>query len=598
MKPILLLLSLLVPLSALGFSFGNNSKPEFLPVEQAFILGVRQSDKPGTINATWQITEGYYLYKHQFKLTTDGDIPVQFQDLPAGKKKNDPYFGEVEVYRRELTLPIRYPATNTTPQELNFILQYQGCADAGLCYPPQKVPVSITIPAASLTSTTSAQPIPIQDTTTSVSSTLANGSLWQTIGIMFGLGLLLTFTPCVLPMIPIVSAIVIGGKQKGWQGLGTTAIYVLGMASTYALIGALAAWFGTQFNLQAALQKPSLITASALLFTVLGLAMLGVFNLRLPSGLQQKLEVLSDQSRSSSSRFLGTFLAGVFATLIVSPCVSAPLAGAVLYISTTADIALGAFALFVMGLGMGVPLLVVGAMGSRILPRNGVWMEDVKALMGFAMLGMTVWLLARLLPGGQALYLWGAWLGLLAAYAFHTARRGESQYWRWLLGIMLVLLAALQWLGAASGNSNFLIPLTQNSTLSIGNEGKSQNRANYQFNIGSLAEMNDILATTKVPVMFDLYADWCISCQEIEHKILAAKEVTPLLNKITLVRIDVTDNSAENQALMQQYRLFGPPALLFFNDKGEYQQDWSLIGEPTKEEVVSRLSALLTLNQS
>ncbi|SBS26467.1 Thiol:disulfide interchange protein DsbD precursor [Marinomonas aquimarina] len=582
---------------AFNFSSAFDSEPEFLPVDQAFSLSVN-SDASGQVWATWDIADGYYLYRHQLKASSETEPSLSFTALPDGEMKQDPYFGEVEVYHQQLKLPLNVANTNL-PQQIDFTLRYQGCAEKGLCYPPQTVPMSaefITVSqsqpvaenALGDTATTAFKPSEAQQ----VSTLISQASFSKMLVVMFGLGLLLSLTPCVLPMIPIVSAIVVGSKAKGWSGLYLSAIYVLGMALTYAAIGALAGWFGTQLNLQAALQDPLILLLSAVLFVTLALAMFGVYELRLPSALQTRLDHLSNRSQNSRSKILGIFLAGVFATLVVSPCVSAPLAGVVLYISSTSDPLYGAAALFSMGLGMGLPLLLVGTLGSKVLPKNGAWLEDIKKLMGFAMLGLAIWLANRWLAEGWHLLLWGLLSLALASYFLHRALTGDSHPVRWLLALSAIIVGFIEIIGAASGSHTPLSPLNQ---LNLNQAAQHSNvEVPYYRTIGSLAELQQIQSQSSLPVVVDLYADWCISCKVTEEEVFKHPDVLPLLQQITFVQVDVTDNNSQNQAFLQQFDLFGPPAMLFFNRQDELLDHYSLVGEPTKDEVEARLQALLS----
>ncbi|MBM6549661.1 protein-disulfide reductase DsbD [Marinomonas ostreistagni] len=579
---------------AFGLSSPFSSEPEFLPVEQAFQSSVSQDDN-GQVWVSWDIADGYYLYRHQLKVSAV-DTDIEFAHIPPGKTKHDQYFGDVEVYYDSLRLPVQIPAQEL-PKVVDFTLQYQGCAEQGLCYPPQSVPMSTEFSTLAQDSTSQSSAGQASTPTVNISGAqnvsgiLAQASVWQALLAMFGLGLLLSFTPCVLPMVPIVSAIVVGSKSKGWGGFYLSALYVLGMALTYAVIGALAGWFGAQLNLQAALQNPIILGVSSALFVLLALAMFGVFELRLPAKLQTKLDQTASQSQNTKSRVLGVFLAGIFATLVVSPCVSAPLAGVVLYISTSSDPMFGAASLFVMGLGMGIPLLLVGALGSKVLPKNGPWLEDMKKLMGFGLLALAIWLAIRWISGPYTLYLWGAWLIALGAYFLHRAVTGLSHPVRWFIAVVTLVVGSTQFVGGLAGNYNPLKPLQGLGSNNSASEHSEQ--VPYYATITSSQELDSILAQSNRPVVVDLYADWCISCKVTEEEVFKAPDVLPLLEQVTFVQVDVTNNDEANQAFLNQYQLFGPPAMLFFDAQAEQIHDYNLVGEPTKQEVLERLQAVL-----
>lgn len=591
MRSLVALLTLTI--STLSFAFGLSSpfqsEPEFLPVEQAFNASVSQ-DENGQVWVSWDIEEGYYLYQHQLSISSD-QTALEFVNLPEGELKQDPYFGDVKVYHDHLRVPVTAGSLKTT-QVIDFTLQYQGCAEKGLCYPPQRLPMSTQFtPQNELTIAPQTTPAVSASSAQNVSNAIAQSNLMDALLLMFGLGLLLSLTPCVLPMVPIVSAIVVGSKAKGWSGFYLSAVYVLGMALTYAIIGALAAWFGAQLNLQAALQNPIILGLSAALFGVLALAMFGVFELRLPSRWQAKLDSSAHTSQSARSRTLGVFFAGIVATLVVSPCVSAPLAGVVLYISTSSDPAYGAATLFVMGLGMGVPLLLVGALGSKALPKNGPWLEDIKTVMGFGLLALSLWLAARWLTGAYELLLWGAWLIALGGYFLHRCVNGLSHPIRWFVAAMALILGAIELIGGVAGGQQPLSPLspfTGTHSTSV-----TQKTVPYYATITSLEALNSVLEQTQKPVVLDLYADWCISCKVTEEEVFKHPEILPLLGDVAFVQVDVTDNSPQNQALLDHFGLFGPPAMLFFDDQHQLIETYSLVGEPTHNEVLERLQAVL-----
>ena len=610
MRSLVLLFLFFVQNTALAFTFATTTKlaePDFLPVDQAFQFYLSEPED-GKIVATWQIHDGYYLYQEQFGLSGQDSDKLHFSPFPAGKVKQDPYFGEVTVYRNQVILPIYYDINLPVGSQINAILSYQGCADRGLCYAPQKIPVDFTVPALSSALASTVQSSK-QTTSTdfshitpsesqSVSQLLQSSSPWTALAVLFGLGLLLSLTPCVLPMVPIVSAIVVGARESKLRAFYYSSVYVLAMALTYAAIGGLVGIFGTQLNLQAQLQSPVLLIISALIFVALALAMFGVYELKLPSSWQAKLQTTTNHSDSLWRSSGSIFLAGVFSTLIVSPCVSAPLAGTLLYISGQGNAWYGAMMLFVMALGMGVPLLLVGLFGPRILPKNGEWLDDIKNIMGFGLLAVSIWLVTRWLPLDSHLYLWSLLAISLSAYFIHRIYNLTSHPIRWFFALMFFLIGTVQFLGGALGNSDPLQPLS--SSLSSSNNGALQENSTqsshldsiFDDSIGTLIELEAIVANQDPrPILLDLYADWCISCKVVEDMFLSP-DIQTLLNNVQLIRVDVTENSSENQKLMQKFNLFGPPSLVFLDAQGEEIKPLTLMGEPTKASLSERLIAI------
>ena len=582
------------------------SKPDFLPVEQAFQLFISEP-QDGKFIAEWQIHDGYYLYQEQFNLSGKDAEKLHFAPFPQGETKQDPYFGEVTTYRNQVTLPIYYDVNLPAGTTINATLGYQGCADAGLCYAPQKVQIDFVVPLlSSKDSTVHSQSInhSINVTTNksinsitpsesqSVSLLLESSSPWAALVVLFGLGLLLSFTPCVLPMVPIVSAIVVGTRSSKIGSFYYSVVYVFAMALTYAAIGGLVGIFGTQLNLQAQLQNPILLAISAAIFLLLSLAMFGVYELKLPSSWQQKLQTSTNHSHSAWRTSGSIFLAGVLSTLIVSPCVSAPLAGTLLYISGQGNAWYGAMMLFVMALGMGVPLLLVGLFGPKVLPKNGEWLQDIKNFMGFGLVAISIWLITRWIPEDFHLYLWSALAISISSYFIHRAHHNTSHPIRWFLAIGFFLIGTVAFLGAALGNTSLLQPLKASplNTAMISTTSMTKKTTTFDASITSLKELDKIISNQdNRPIMLDLYADWCISCKEVEEMFISS-EIQPLISKVQLIRVDVTENSIENKELMKKFNLFGPPSLIFLDKQGQEIQSLTLQGEPTKADIIERLN--------
>ena len=591
MRLLILLITLLTLNSAQAFTFApsSTSQNSFLTVDQAFQLSTSAPEN-GRIKAQWQISDGYYLYQKQFRLAGKDAQHLYFAPFPEGEQNHDAYYGDVTVYREQLELAIYYDIKLPAGTKIQATLTYQGCADLGLCYPPETTPINFVVPALDSASSPNApQAVQIAPSEASaIEQLLDSADLWLALVSIFGLGLLLSFTPCVLPMVPIVSAIVVGTKSSKANALLYTLMYVLGMALTYAGIGFLVAAFGASLNLQAQLQNPIILGISAVIFVLLALFMLGVFSLRLPSFLSKPLTMASSSGSSVYKASAGSFLAGIFSTLVVSPCVSAPLAGILLYISTQNEAWYGAAMLFVMAIGMSTPLLLVGLFGPRILPKNGEWLNDIKSFMGFGLLAVAIWLVSAWLANLVTLLLWAGLALLVSSYCFHRISSIGSHLMRWFIALAALLISAI--LAFSSVTPNLSKP------VSIGAAGEQPSDHNDLFSgtIGSLSELDRILAESDPrPVVLDLYADWCISCKILEEEIFMDPEVRPLLAQVRLIRVDVTANSPQNQALMKHFNLFGPPSMLFYQGGEQPNTELSLIGEPNKAQVLTRLQYIL-----
>jgi thiol:disulfide interchange protein DsbD len=556
---------------------GLNNSADFLPVREAFRLNLIDAS-PELVKLRFVAAEGYYLYRHQFKFRTDTPgVVVAEANLPAGEQKTDDYFGEVEVYYGvlDVELPIR------NPQNQSFTLQvtYQGCADKGLCYPPETE--SLDIGGAPTGPPKASTP----DSPTDASSGLS----WRSVALFFLAGLGLTFTPCVLPMLPILSGVVLRGQIGGMRSFGLSLAYVLPMAAGFAVLGALMGMFGAELNLQARLQSPWILVPFALFFVAFALAMFGLFELRVPQAMGYRLERIAGNARGGS--FVGAALLGTVSSLLVSPCVSAPLAGALLYISASGDALGGGLKLFALGLGMGTPLILFAIGGGALLPKSGPWMVTVRNVFGVLLLAVAVWMLERVLPGPLALALWGLlaagtalFLGTLE-FGLKTPKQKLAQ----LLGLVLLVYALATWVGALQGGSDPLRPLPR-STSAVGNSLPSE--AEAWRTITTPAELDAQLKAAQAagqPLMLDWYADWCISCKVIEREVFAAPQIAPRLEDYRLVRFDITDSNPEQRALLDRYNLFGPPAVLFFDRAGNELTDVRVVGEIDASQFAERL---------
>lgn len=560
------------PSSTLGAI--NNSR-DFLPVREAFKLNLIEST-PTSIKLRFVPTEGYYLYRHRFAFKTEpADIALGTVNLPAGEQKHDEYFGDVEVYHGIVDVDIPRPANDTRP--FTLVVTYQGCADKGLCYPPETERLSIGA------------------TGTTVSAEKAPGDKvswnWRELALFFLAGIGLTFTPCVLPMLPILSGVVLRGQVGGLRGFSLSLAYVLPMAACFALLGALMGMFGAQLNLQARLQSVWVLVPFALFFAIFALAMFGVFELKLPQAISNRLDRVANRTQGGS--LWGAAVLGVVSSLLVSPCVSAPLAGALLYISASGDAVGGGLKLFALGLGMGAPLLLVATGGAAWLPKSGPWLVSVKNAIGVLLLGLAIGLLSRVLPGPVTLLLIGSlaagvslFLGTLE-FIYKAPRQRLAQ----LLGLFLLVYALACWFGALSGQSDPFNPVGHAQTSTVATPNTAQPDGQW-LTVSTPDELDSALAAAKnagKPVLLDWYADWCISCKVIEHEVLNAPNVLKLLKGYQLVRFDMTASNAEQRALLDRYALFGPPALMFFDKNGEEQSDQRVIGEINAQDFAERV---------
>src|SRR5690554_4789431 len=557
------------------------SKPKFLPVEQAFPLtaSVEQQQLIATFNAN----NDYYLYKHRLFIEQNGEKREPFQLSQTGIEKEDEYFGQITAFYGQLEA--RFDLSGLS--EGTVTLHHQGCAEAGLCYPPQTKMFELTADnIKKLDQTLTASSSPTVTTNTAKHSWFDGKSWWAIAGIFFALGLGLTFTPCVLPMVPILTSVVLGqGTESGKRGFLLSTTYVIGMALTYAAAGVLMGLLGAGANVQMWLQTPSILIVFSILFVVLALSMFGLYELQLPSGIRNKLNNIS--SRQQGGKWLGVFIMGMLSALIVSPCISAPLAAALVYISSTGDAALGGMALLALGLGMGTPLIALGTTGASILPKAGAWMDQIKIFFGVILLGVAIWLLARILPAPISLTLW-AILAITYAVVLGALEPAISIAQRFIKGIGWIILAygVLALAGALMGNSNPLQPL---SLSGIGSVNSNSNESTPPFyRTVSVPDLEQQIKSAPGLVMVDLYADWCISCKIMEKEIFEQADVQKTLANVRWLQLDLTKNEPEHIAYLQKLNLFGPPSILFFH-QGKEIYNKRIVGEVTKSEFLSLL---------
>ncbi|CCQ42297.1 protein-disulfide reductase DsbD [Yersinia enterocolitica] len=548
---ILLLCSmLLAPHSAQASLFGDNSsfgqkssQSRFIPVDQAFAFDFRQQGDQLTLS--WQIHPDYYLYRQQIKIVPNNATLGAFT-LPEGIAHHDEFYGEVAIFKQQLTLKI--PITQAGEQA-SVSVTYQGCAEAGFCYPPETrvVPLS-AITASSSTATVTDTISPATNNATPVAAELPFSPLWA---LLIGIGI--AFTPCVLPMYPLISAIILGREKPHSQRriLLLAIVYVQGMALTYTLLGLVVAAAGLQF--QAALQHPYVLIGLSALFVLLALSMFGLYSLQLPSSLQTRLVQWSSSQRGGS--LAGVFAMGALAGLICSPCTTAPLSAILLYIAQSGNMLAGGGTLYLYALGMGIPLVIVTLFGNKLLPRSGPWMQYVKEAFGFVILALPVFLLERVLGDVWGLRLWSLLAIAFFGWAFILSLKAHSG---WARAFQLLLLAAL------------LIAARPLQDWAFGSPTQQSEIKHLAFKqVADLPQLQAALAQAKgKPVMLDLYADWCVACKEFEKYTFSDEQVQRQLADTVLLQADVTTNSAEHAALLKELNVLGLPTILFFDAQG------------------------------
>lgn len=573
------------------------AEDKFLSPEAAFGLEINQADNQ--INANFKVAPSYYLYKERIKFVLSPALDHEVR-LPAGDIKNDPNFGKMEVYHHDFTGNIVIKDATNTP--ISIKATYQGCSEKGLCYAPQHKTFTITLktnqqninPSALKTPSARDSSAPASIDASKSDSQAANllqsGKWWLIILGFFTAGLLLAFTPCVFPMYPILSSIIIGKNAHVTRlhAFNLSLAYTLGMCLTYTLAG-IAAGLSGQL-LSNALQTPWALSFGALVFALLALSMFGFYELKLPSKLENGIMNLSH--RIKGGRYFSDFLMGILSALIISPCIAAPLAGALLYISKTHDVVLGGVALFSLSLGMGVPLLLIGASAGTLLPRVGSWMNAVRNLFGVLMLGVALWLITPIIPISLQMALWAALL-IVPAIFMHALdplpanAKPAMRFWKGI-ALMLLVTGLAMLVGALSNAKSPLQPLGGLLT----NANHTQQHAPLTFNrVKTLAELQSQLqAAQGRPVMLDFYADWCVSCKELEQFTFSDPRVQAALKDTVLLQVDVTGNTEDDKALLQKFSLFGPPGILFFNTQAQEETHLKVVGYKDAEAFLQTLS--------
>jgi thiol:disulfide interchange protein DsbD len=626
----------LARLKAMAGNLMGGVEPEFLSPEEAFKMDLK-ARPDGDLEARYTIANGHYLYRDKLKITVNqpADVKVAGMDLPKAEVKNDPNFGKMHIYHDSFNTVVKLAGLPAGKSTLKLTAVYQGCSEKGICYPPQEQRFSLSVtravaatgattaavaapeaasPKAAMSEATPAEevapgqapveaeaeavaqtPPPVADTSDSgrVNAILQGGNYWVVVASFFGFGLLLSLTPCVFPMIPILSGIIVGQgagitKRKGFT---LSLAYVLGMALTYAMAGVAAGLSGTLIS--NALQNPWALGTGAAIFVALALSMFGFYELQLPSFVQSRFTEASN--RIKGGHFTSVFLMGVLSALIVGPCVAAPLAGALLYISQTGDVVLGGVSLFSLAMGMGVPLLLVGLSAGALLPRAGAWMEAVKKFFGVSLLAVAIWLVSPLLSDIVQMFMWATLLMISGIYLKATEHlavnaSGWARFWKGVGLISLVVGIAIL-LGALGGGRDLLQPL---AVFKGGVAGAAETEQHLAFQrVKNVEELDAaIQGASGRAVMLDFYADWCVSCKEMERFTFTDAKVRARLKDVLLLQADVTANSAEDKALLARFKLFGPPGIIFWDKNGQ-QVAYSVVGYEPAEKFLQSLDKAL-----
>ncbi|MBP6520091.1 MULTISPECIES: protein-disulfide reductase DsbD [unclassified Shewanella] len=599
-------LLLLAPLAHSEGVFGNKfdfmkGEPELMPVDQAFAFDSKQEGNQVKLN--WVIADGYYMYRDKLKFSVNG-AELGTVALPKGKPHEDEYFGKQEVYYTYVDIPV---GLKQADENATLTVTFMGCAEGKLCYPPTKHEVVLKaiaandglIAGAESTTTTeqtstepstadkaNTQPITQQDT---LSQMLSNDSLIWTLVIFFGLGVGLALTPCVFPMYPILSGIIVGQGQKlsTAKAFTLSMAYVQGMAITYSILGLVVASAGLKY--QAALQHPAVLVVLAILFFVLSLSMFGLYDLKLPSSWQEKMNSVSNNQKGGN--LVGVFLMGVISGLVASPCTTAPLSGALVYVAQTGDLLQGFLALYVLSMGMGLPLLIIGTSGGKLLPRAGAWMDIIKTIFGFLLIAVSIVMLGRIWTGVTSDVLWSLWGVSFTGYLMHQNKLSEFNWKQTVRSVLLTLalLASFSYgFQAVMGHFGF-------NNNSVGTAATTEEVHGFK-RIKSIEDLEQEIAAATAqgkPVMLDLYADWCVACKEFEAITFKDADVLARMNKIVLLQADVTKSDKVDVALLEKYNVLGLPTLLMFNEQGEQREDLRVTGFMGPKDFATHLDHLV-----
>ena len=570
-------LTLLKFLSYLTFWFASQAfavdSAELLPPDQAFQFTARVKN-PDRLLLSWDIAKGYHLYRNKFKFVslTPG-IKAGDPFFPPSHSKHDTTFGTVDVFNDQLEVDVPLQRLDPKLNKLALEVAFQGCADVGVCYMPIKKTVSFNLTDENFnrggTAASPGNATPYISEQNRIAASFQTGSTWLIMLSFLGFGLLLAFTPCIFPMLPILSGIVVGQgsnlntRRAFWLSLS----YVLASALTYTGFGILAGLFGS--NLQVLFQEPWVIMAFSGIFVLLAISMFGGFQVQIPSFIQTKVMSLSSKQQGGS--LLGAMLMGILSALAIGPCVTAPLAGALIYIGQTGDAYLGGMALFALGVGMGIPLIIIGTYAGKLLPRAGAWLNITKVIFGIGLLAVAVWLLSRILPPAVTLALWSL-LATVPVLLLLGSRRWKGA------GLLTAAYGIILGLGLYTNQPGALGPMVCEAAIAC----QEKLSLTLKFKkVGTLEELQQTLAEAQAKnqwVMLDFYANWCTSCQELALFTFADSKVREALSQVLLIQVDVTQNSPSDQALLKQFKLTGPPAILFFGPDQQERSDYRVIG--------------------
>lgn len=582
--------------------FADRGNDEILDPDVAFRFEFDTS-RPDLIRTHWEVEKGYYLYRDKFAFKIiQGELASLKGETtgPEGKWKEDPAFGKVEINTGSFDIDLPLARHQQEAGDVLLELRYQGCKDESVCYPPTIKTRTLSLPgfiqsaqaATTLQSNPdAATPAPVSEQD-AITARLKEGSFFLNLVAFFGFGLLLSLTPCVFPMIPILSGIIVGQGESitSTRAFSLSLVYVLAMAVTYALLGVIAGSFS--FNVQAAFQNAYMIGAFSLIFVLLALSMFGFYELQLPAAIQTRLSAASDQQEAGTLR--GAGIMGFLSAILVGPCVAPPLAGALLYISQTGNALFGGLALFAMGLGFGVPLLVIGCSAGSLLPKAGAWMESIKRFFGVIMLAVAIWFLERIWPAFITMTLWSALFIVSAVFLGALDKTEGSGSLKKLsrgLGLLLFVYGVLLVIGASSGGKSLNRPL---ANLNTGLQSQSAPHLPFK-RIKSLSDLESEISQAGKEgklLMLDFYADWCVVCKEMEEYTFSDADVVNSLNNFVLLQVDVTANDEIDQALLKHFDLFGPPAILFFGADGQERNAFRLVGFVEAERFIRHLGAL------
>lgn len=575
---------------------------EFLPPEQAFAFSFTPQPD-GSVRLHWEIAPGYHLYRDRIHFKArEPDAQWTAAQMPPAQDLFDANFGKtMAVY----ALPVDVDVAVSQGHSAALEVEWQGCADGGLCYPPNSAPVVLPTAVSATaqavptpTAATGAEPSAASPPLDDIARTLASGSLLRTMGVFLVAGLLLAFTPCVLPMVPILSSLIAGqtGPVSRSKGFALSLAYAIGMALVYAGFGVAAGLAGE--GLAAALQNPWVLGGFALLLSTMALSMFGFYELQMPGFIQTRATEISNRFNGGS--YVGVFLMGGISALVVGPCVAAPLAGALVYISQTKDLVLGGAALFAMAMGMSVPLLLVGLSAGSLLPRAGAWMDNVKKVFGMMLLGVAIWMVSPVLPASVHMLLWAVWFltaaALLGSFGAAHPQAVPKPLPARTLGAGLTALSLVLLVGAASGGDSVLQPLAHLKGSAVSGTSSERAVALPFARVSSVDQLNTQLREAQQKgetVMLDFYADWCVACKELETFTFSKPQVRQRLAPVRLLQADVTANNGADKALMKQFGLFGPPGMVFFDAKNGARVTHKVIGFQNADDFMASLDRAL-----